>query len=191
MASEDALSVRIQADLTNLESQLRKFDKLLADSANNAGRAMQTGANQSSRAWQTANDHIGRGMQSVQAKAESLKQSLDPLYAAQVKFNEATGLARALLAANAINFDTYSSAIKRAETDLQRVAGEAGKTGAALNRMQLMELEHSARAAFDAIGAGASPLRVLQFEGPRLAQALGSGEGGLAGGFKSLTGHLR
>jgi phage-related minor tail protein len=63
--------------------------------------------------------------------------------------------------------------------------GHGGSGG--LNRMQMMELGHSARATFDALAAGASPMRVLAMEGPRVVQALGSGEGGVAGVLKGLA----
>ncbi len=55
-----------------------------------------------------------------------------------------------------------------------------------LNRGQLMELQHVARSAWDAMSAGASPLRVLTMEGGRAYQALSSGQGGLGGGLAAL-----
>jgi phage-related minor tail protein len=68
------------------------------------------------------------------------------------------------------------------------MAGEGFNKG--LNRGQLMELGHSVRASFDAIAAGASPLRVLAMEAPRVAQALGSGTGGLGGTLGALAGYV-
>ena len=44
-----------------------------------------------------------------------------------------------------------------------------------LNRMQMMELGHSARAMTDMLIAGMSPMRAMMMEAPRLAQTLGQG----------------
>ena len=53
-------------------------------------------------------------------------------------------------------------------------ADSNGRIGSTLgsSRMAFMEFEHSARAAADALAAGADPMRVIEMEGPRLVQAL-------------------
>ena len=75
---------------------------------------------------------------------------------------------------------------KKALSALEEAANGAS-TATGFTRMQMMELAHVSRSAFDAIAAGASPVRVLMMEGGRLSQALSSGPGGLAGGFKALA----
>jgi hypothetical protein len=67
-----------------------------------------------------------------------------------------------------------------------QLAGDGFAKG--LNRSQFMELGHSARATFDALAAGASPLRVLAMEGPRVVQALG--QGGLGTTLGELAGKI-
>ncbi len=59
-------------------------------------------------------------------------------------------------------------------------------TGTQFTRMQMMELAHVGRSAFDALAAGANPLRVIAMEGGRATQALSASPGGLAGGFSTL-----
>ena len=75
---------------------------------------------------------------------------------------------------------------KKALKQIEEAAAAAG-TASGFTRNQLLELTHVARSSFDALAAGANPLRVLMMEGGRVTQALGSGPGGLAGGFASLA----
>ena len=106
-------------------------------------------------------------------KAELLRGQIDPLYAAQQRYNGAVSIAADLLRRGAISETEHTAALKLATSALkdaehaQRGHGEA----AGLNRMQMMELTHAARASFDAIAAGANPMRVVAMEGGRVAQA--------------------
>lgn len=82
---------------------------------------------------------------------------------------------------------TGTAGLTGAASTVQALSGGGGHGGdGGLNRMQMMELGHSARATFDALAAGASPMRVLAMEGPRVVQALGSGTGGVGGVLKGL-----
>lgn len=69
-------------------------------------------------------------------------------------------------------------------------AQAVGKTTQAytVNRMQVMELAHSARAMFDGLAAGANPIRLVAMESGRLAQVAGAGPGGLAGALTAIRG---
>lgn len=55
-----------------------------------------------------------------------------------------------------------------------------------LTNIQMMELAHVARATADGLAVGISPARMLAMEGARVAQALGSGPGGVMGSLKAL-----
>jgi phage-related minor tail protein len=59
--------------------------------------------------------------------------------------------------------------------------------GPQLNRNQAMELAHAVRATFDGLAAGQNPLRILMMESGRVAQALGSGPGGLGGALGAIA----
>jgi hypothetical protein len=64
---------------------------------------------------------------------------------------------------------------------------DAHSSSTNLNRMQLMELAHVARSSFDALAAGASPMRVLAVESGRVVQALSSGPEGVTGSLRALA----
>lgn len=66
-------------------------------------------------------------------------------------------------------------------------AGEDVERGAMRSRMAMLELGHSARSTFDILASGGSPFRALALEGPRLAQALGLGPGGVLGTLKAFA----
>ncbi len=64
---------------------------------------------------------------------------------------------------------------------------EAGNA-ASLTRTQMLELAHVTRSVFDGLAAGANPLRLMAMEGGRVAQALSSGPGGVAGALGAIAG---
>jgi len=68
------------------------------------------------------------------------------------------------------------------ERDLNSIGNAAG-----LTRIQMMELAHVSRSVFDALAAGANPLRVAAMEGGRLGEALKSGPGGVAGSLGAIA----
>jgi hypothetical protein len=71
---------------------------------------------------------------------------------------------------------TSLAAVAGAAENVGHAAENMGK-GVGLGRMQLMELGHVGKSAFDALAAGASPMRVLGFEAGRIAQVIGSSGG--------------
>ena len=75
-----------------------------------------------------------------------------------------------------------------ANSSLARASASFGQMDRAvgLSRLQLMELGHSARASFDIIASGGSPLRVLALEGARVAEALSMGRGGIGGAITGI-----
>lgn len=56
-----------------------------------------------------------------------------------------------------------------------------------LNRAQLLELGHAAKASFEQIAAGAPALTILSQQGASVAQALGSGAGGVGGSLSAIA----
>lgn len=72
------------------------------------------------------------------------------------------------------------------------VSADAARFGKVmqLNRMTMLELGHTARASFDIIAAGGSPLRALELEGLQAVQALSLGKGGLGGAIQGIGASL-
>lgn len=90
-----------------------------------------------------------------------------------------------------LNTGDATAAARAQVAGLQAIRGAANEAGVSLgnlNRMQFMELGHSARAVVDMMIAGASPMRAIEMEAPRLAQTLGEGNGGVGASFKMLAG---
>ena len=91
-----------------------------------------------------------------------------------------------------------NSRIKSGAEEMARVRHRAGHNIAAdlaegdkaagLTRMQMMELAHVTRSVFDGLAAGANPFRLMAMEGGRVAQALGSGPGGVSGALGAIAG---
>ena len=144
------------------------------------------------RQWIALMAEEERAQAALTAKVAALRAEIDPLGAAQGRLAVRTAEVDALLARGAITTAEHAAATKLAKGAYAEAEHAISKLtdGAGLNRMQMMELTHVARSSFDAIAAGASPMRVLAMEGGRVYQALGTGEGGLGAGFKAVLGLL-
>jgi hypothetical protein len=93
----------------------------------------------------------------------------------------------------------FSAGLTGAQGDLQSF-GSAARTSlagsaasfapltraAGVSRIELFELGHSARATFDILAAGGSPMRALALEGARVVQALAEGPGGIGGALAAV-----
>lgn len=92
----------------------------------------------------------------------------------------------AAAAAGAEAYDAHILAWKGAQVELE--GEEALGAAYVFNRMQRQELMGLARHSFDQLASGGSLMRVVASHAATLAEALGSGEGGLAAGFGALAG---
>lgn len=87
-----------------------------------------------------------------------------------------------------VNLDDFAKdADKKADAAKKAINKHLGNetgSGGGLNFVQIQELGHAARATFESLAAGASPLRVLAQEGVKASAAIGPG--GLSGLAKQL-----
>jgi hypothetical protein len=119
--------------------------------------------------------------QAMAAAAQAIRDRIDPLSAANRRYGAEVGKVNGLVAAGALTQQEGAAAIALAtaahEKEIAAIERATKSHGGLLgalgkNRAALMEVEHSARASADALAAGASPMRILSMEGPRLVQAL-------------------
>lgn len=124
------------------------------------------------------------------AAAREIVAEIDPIAKAQLAHANAVTKANIALSAGYITESQHADFIKKSKNALEEETKALAKNGSAvaLNRMQMMELAHVGRSVFDGLAAGQSPMRILTMESARLGQALGSGEGGVAGGIAALGG---
>ena len=146
---------------------------------------------------QRANERIAGFSARAQKNFDDLKRAIDPIGAAAEAMERSIRIADNALKAGLFTTAQHTKALALAEAEYKRVkdAAEGAARGhrahgdaAGFSRTQLLELTHVARASFDALAAGANPLRVIALESGRVGQALGSGQGGLAGGLRALAG---
>lgn len=133
-------------------------------------------------------DNIGKSAESsaavfaaayakMEARAEHLREVIDPLYAAQKRHNAAIGEARTLMAAGVISLDDYSKMAWHLNQSLNGTAEAGKKTGSAFAAAapQIQDL-------FTQISMGGNPLNALVVQGGQLAGQLQYTEG-RAGSF--------
>ena len=117
---------------------------------------------------------------SLEAKTNKLEQQLKK---AQQLTEDQMGKIESRIAKGNERLKNYGSGMGHGSKELHDLAESAG-----LTRMQMMELAHVTRSVFDGLAAGANPVRILAMEGGRVAQALGSGPGGVAGALGAIGG---
>lgn len=122
-------------------------------------------------------------------RVAKLRQAYDPLGVKLAQINAQMTEADNLKRAGAISADEHAKAISSLAAQYKALSQRSDENSHSLglNNMQMLELTHSGRAMVEMLAAGISPLRALEVEAPRLAQALGSGQGGVAGGFKAAV----
>ncbi len=136
-------------------------------------------------------DNIGKSAESsaavfaaayakMEARAEHLREVIDPLYAAQKRHNAAIGEARTLLAAGVISLDDYSKMAWHLNQSLNGTAEAGRKTGSAfaMAAPQIQDL-------FIQATMGGNVLQALVIQGGQLAGQLQHVEG-RAGSFARM-----
>lgn len=126
--------------------------------------------------------------QNLEAKTHALKMAYDPLYAAQTRFNEATGRSTELLAAGRITQEMHNRVLTEEEIALRRAkeAVEGHAAGHVLNRAQIITGQSAVMRFTDAVIAGANPLKAFALEAHKGAEMLSMDDAGMAGGLSKV-----
>lgn len=156
-----------------------------------AAAAQANAATASLRAAQAA-QRAADSTSSLSARADRLKASLDPAYAAQMRFNAEMAEARTLLDGGAINMRTYVQAVDQATNRLNAAKGaqDSFNTGvnrigqsAAGNRANMANLAAQIQDIGVSLAGGQNPMLVFIQQGSQISYIAGQMEGG----FKALT----
>ncbi len=121
--------------------------------------------------------------------AAGIIADVDPVLASAINYEKAIKRADIALKAELITEDQHKAFLaksKKALDDVTEAHNALGKS-ASLNRGQVAELTSIFRHSFDQLSAGADITRVFTTHVASLGQALGSGEGGLAGGLGAVA----
>ena len=156
-----------------------------------AAAAQANAATASLRAAQAA-QRAADSTSSLSARADRLKSSLDPAYAAQMRFNSEMAEARTLLDGGAINMRTYVSAVDQATTRLNAAKGAQDTFNSGVNRIgqsagaQRANMANLAAQIQDvgvSLAGGQNPFLVFIQQGSQISQIAGQ----MDGGFKALA----
>lgn len=157
-----------------------------------AAQASSNAASASLRAAQAA-QRAADGTSSYASRAHALKSSLDPLYAAQSRFDNEMNEAKTLLNAGAINMRTYTAAVTAANAKLDAAKGaqdrfnnsvRQGSTATRLAGHHQANLVAQLNDIGVSLASGQNPFIVLIQQGSQL-QDLSMR---VDGGFKTLIG---
>lgn len=127
---------------------------------------------------QQAQTKAAQGTNALQREAEQLKQSLNPLYAAQVAHNNETQRALSLYKQGAISVETYTQAVNRSTDRFQaaKQGANALDTGMVklnkstnLNRQSLVNLGFQLQDVGVSLASGQNPLTVFIQQGAQIA----------------------
>jgi hypothetical protein len=141
---ETAALAAEQRGLTELADRLRSQQAALATAEVEAAAAAERKARADQQAAAAARS-AAEAQASLAREALQLRASIDPMFAAQQRFNSAMAQADRLFAANVISAREYAAAQDLARTELQRHAQAVAGTSVALE--QLAEQERRSAAA--------------------------------------------
>lgn len=156
----DAAIARANQQATKLAALLPGLNPTKLDMAAGIQEGTRKSAESSAAVFSAAYAQMER-------RAEALRQAIDPVYAAQQRFNKEVGDARTLIAAGAISLDEYVAVLRREQAALDSVGGTAKRTGNsfAAAAPQIQDL-------FTQISMGANPINALIVQGGQLAGQL-------------------
>lgn len=120
----------------------------------------------------------------MEARARALMAAIDPLWAAQQRYNAEIAEARELMAAGAISADLFAKAELRAKEalDAATVAQVRNTQSAGANRAAMANLSFQVQDAFTQIAMGANAFQVVAVQGGQAVGAFAGAEGA-AGSF--------
>lgn len=181
------------------ERQRLATETARTEAAQARAAAAATRAAQAQISLDAAQARAARSGGDLAARAERLKAALDPLYAAQARFNQELAEARTLLDAGAINMRTYVNAVGQAQARLTGATGavnginnsvKAGKVPIANIAAQVNDLGVQ----FAMAAQSGDPLKMVFMaliqQGSQLSYIASTMEGGWAGLSKTIGGML-
>lgn len=154
-------------------------------------RAAQDRLNASWSTGADADAHVqayARSLATQEQQATALRAKLDPLWAAQKRYDDEVATADGLLKRGLISEAEHSSALGESSKALEKAKQElAGHSNAlSLNRNQFIIAESAVHRFVDSILAGQNPLRALALQGGDIANVLSMDDGGVAGGLAKV-----
>jgi hypothetical protein len=131
-----------------------------------------------------------RSQLSAYPALDRLRKSIEDSYRAQQRYDAGEKVLQRAMSQGLVTTDEYGRLHGLLAEKYAKTTGAVNDNSAAtvFNRNQMLELGHAAKASFEQLAAGASPLRVLAQQGASTAQALSLGSGGLGGTLKALGG---
>lgn len=126
-------------------------------------------------------------MERQAAAADRLLASVDPLYAAQLRYNQAVGLADELMAAGAISTQRYAQVLAVEEAALNQVtqAQQRNNVVSGLQRSGYQQLGFQVQDVAQQFALGTPPMIIFAQQGAQVSSALTMiGEGAVASGAK-------
>ena len=141
---------------------------------------------------QGATDKLSNSTAGVASALDHFASRHNPLVNAQREVAEGERLVSAARASGLPVSQQVVTALDLARAKYQELHKHLGESSAAhgLNRMQMMESMHVARALADEIAATGNPFRALAMESGRISQIFASGSGGVTGTLKAFGGAL-
>jgi phage-related minor tail protein len=167
--SEDLATLGIAVDARPVDSASSSLDGLV-----NSGAKAESQVDkliQKSKTLSGAANALGTSVDEVDRRVESLKNSIDPLYAAQSKLNKELEEAKALYKAGAISADDYGKASDVLNSRLNKVELVHARVakGMKVTSNEMLNLTRQGSDLAVSLAMGMNPLMVLIQQGPQIA----------------------
>lgn len=185
-------TAQAQASLKTLYANMEADAKTSADRANQAFKVAMapsaSGLGQSNGSARTSANAISQQMAQQEASARQLIAQLDPLGAAQEKYNKSLADFRQMAAYGVISAQQLAQAetlAKKSFDDATKGLGGLNE-GAKLSTTQQAMLTSAVYRTFESFSSGLPVWRIAAQQGGEVAAAVGMGEGGAGGAMAAL-----
>ena len=196
MAAAGTLEIQLIADVARLQNDMRAMQSAVDAATGN----MSNGFDRTGKSARAANDNIGN----LAIEADRLRSKIDPMYAAQKRFNDEMDAADALLKRGMISTREHGAAVDMARKALNdhavSVAGntkelsafnpkvmEAGETSK-LSRHHVMNLGYQFQDIFVSLASGQKPMTVFIQQGAQIGSVMADAGVGVGGMVKQIGG---
>ncbi len=169
------------------EAQRLATETARTEAAQSRAAAAASRAAAASLSLESAQRRSAAATGDLAARADRLRSSLDPAYAAQMRFNAEINEANALLRAGVINMQTYQAAVAAADAKIKSATGAQDRFNTGLNNVNNTAGRSRANmgnlvAQFNDIGvslaSGQNPMLVFIQQGSQISYIAGQMEGG-------------
>ncbi|AOF96628.1 peptidoglycan DD-metalloendopeptidase family protein [Sphingobium sp. RAC03] len=166
---------RLQAELNETAASIARNAQAQRDANQNKVNALLGVGTSSAIDNGAGYGALAAAMEQMEQKARALRAAIDPVWAAQQRFNTEMAEARTLISAGAITLDDYVGKLRMEQAALDQVTQTHGKVTASTGMMKAgtQQLSYQVNDMATMWAMGAAPMQIFVSQAGQVTQAIG------------------